>query len=176
MELNIAKKLIKGGIDASIPAQQWVDLGAGDGLFTKALAELLPAGSQIIAIDKNSHALKSISLTNVSIGLETLAIDFNSLPDHLPALDGIVMANALHYVKDQIRFLSHIRSHFLKTSGVIVVVEYDLEKSNPWVPYPISKKRLAMLAEQAEFNVEVFAESVPSKLNSSEIYSAVLKQ
>jgi methylase of polypeptide subunit release factors len=38
--------------------QLWLDLGCGTGLFTLALAGNLPAGSKIIAIDKDEKAFK----------------------------------------------------------------------------------------------------------------------
>ena len=39
---------------------EWADLGAGDGAFTLALAELLPAGSMIHAIDSDPGALAEL--------------------------------------------------------------------------------------------------------------------
>ena len=36
----------------------WADLGAGDGAFTLALADLLPEGSTIHAIDRDRSALE----------------------------------------------------------------------------------------------------------------------
>lgn len=35
-------------------SQIWADLGCGDGVFTKLLAEILPSKSEIIAIDQPS--------------------------------------------------------------------------------------------------------------------------
>lgn len=175
MELAVAKKLIRGAIPHSDKAQRWLDLGAGDGLFTKALGELLPAGSHILAIDKDERALKSISFNNTSCTFELLVSDFTSIPNTLPAHDGVLMANALHYVKDQGAFLVYLKNVLLKKSGALVLVEYDLEKPNAWVPYPVSKNRLALLALQADFALEIFSDSIRSKLNSSEIYCATLK-
>lgn len=174
MELSVAKNLLRHGVDNTTNPQTWADLGAGDGLFTKALADLLPSGSKLIAVDKNENALKRISLPNSTIGLQLLVADFNSFPNDMPPLTGIVMANSLHYIKDQVEFLSRLKS-ILDESGVLILVEYDLEKSNVWVPFPISKQHLATLADQAGFKLEVFPETVRSRLNSSEIYSALLK-
>ena len=175
MELSVAKSLIKNGITHSSTSQIWADLGSGDGLFTAALADLLPAHSKIIALDKDQHALKTISIHRLDVELSTVVADLNTLPKTLTSLDGIVMANALHYIPDQSRFLLNVKAAHVKKSGVLILVEYNLEKPNPWVPYPISKKRLLSLAEQSGFDVEVFPNSVKSKLNSSEIYSALLK-
>ena len=38
----------------------WADLGAGAGAFTLALAELLPAGSAIYAIDRDRGSLDDL--------------------------------------------------------------------------------------------------------------------
>jgi precorrin-6B methylase 2 len=42
------------------PGGRWADLGAGEGAFTLALADLLGPGAHITAIDKDERALKSI--------------------------------------------------------------------------------------------------------------------
>ncbi|HEY0654166.1 MAG TPA: class I SAM-dependent methyltransferase [Chryseosolibacter sp.] len=175
MELSVAKKLIGRGVNSLGSHQVWADLGAGEGLFTSALVELLPAGSIIIAIDKDEHALKRLSAGNVRSQVRAITADLNKLPENLPQLDGIVMANSLHYIRDQVKFLEQLKIKFLSHSGVLVVVEYDLEKPNAWVPYPIGKRKLVALANDAGFTLEIFPESVHSRLNSSEIYSAALK-
>lgn len=174
MELSVAKNLIEKGIDRKLSNQVWADLGAGDGLFTKALAELLISGSKIISIDRDEQALRNISVKASGIELQTLTADINALPT-LPVFDGIIIANALHYINNQTQLLLKLKSDHLKKSGVLILVEYNLEKSNPWVPYPISKNRLSSFANESGFELEILPSSVKSKLNSSEIYSALLK-
>jgi trans-aconitate methyltransferase len=175
MELSVAKKLIEKGIEQNKNVQHWADLGAGEGLFTKALASLLPGKSTLLAIDRDARALRNIKLGNEDIELQTIIADLNDLPKKIPVLDGIVMANSLHYIEDQINFLSRLKKNYLKLSGVIILVEYDLEKSNPWVPFPVSKNRLRDLSVRSGFDSPSFFHAVKSKLNSTEIYSALLK-
>jgi len=57
MELAQAMDLIRHpGMTRSAPAR-WADLGCGSGLFTYALANLLPDGSHLYAIDQSPVAL-----------------------------------------------------------------------------------------------------------------------
>src|SRR5687768_12024327 len=104
MELTSAVRLIERGVANHNQPQRWVDLGAGDGLFTQALGTLLPAKSLILAIDQNESA-QSIALTTKSVTLQTQVGNFMSL-DWGKDWNGILMANALHYVSDASRFLN----------------------------------------------------------------------
>src|SRR5260370_14756439 len=85
--------LLRDGVDAK--GGRWADLGAGEGAFTLALADLLGPGSHITAVDKDGGALRSIGH-----GIETRVADFTKGLD-LHALDGVVMANSLHFVRNK---------------------------------------------------------------------------
>src|SRR5947209_19367694 len=81
----------------------WADLGCGSGLFTRALAELLFSGSIIYAVDKSISSFQK----NVSnkIVIKTIESDFVSDDLSLLNLDGILMANSLHFVKNKKQFI-----------------------------------------------------------------------
>lgn len=132
MELDTALKLLEKGISETDNIQTWADLGAGSGLFTTALAKLLPHGSSIIAIDKK---LSKIASSN-GVDIQARTGDFLDLD--FGKVDGVVMANSLHYVKDQQAFLQRLAT---KTSR-LVLVEYDTDRANQWVPYPVSFNKL----------------------------------
>ena len=51
-------RLLRDGVPRT--AGTWADLGAGAGAFTLALADLLPPGSLIYAIDKDTAALRDL--------------------------------------------------------------------------------------------------------------------
>jgi ubiquinone/menaquinone biosynthesis C-methylase UbiE len=96
--------------------QLWLDLGCGTGLFTLALAGNLPPGSKIIAVDKDEKALRKIPATVNDVVIQTLAADFVYDALDVKEVDGILMANSLHYVKDKETLLKKLISS-MKTNG-----------------------------------------------------------
>ena len=54
MEIIEAKNISATARFATAP-QTWLDLGCGSGIFTLALAELLPFGSTIVCVDKEEQ-------------------------------------------------------------------------------------------------------------------------
>ena len=144
LQLNDAITLIRS--DAISRAQRtcWADLGAGAGLFTRALASKLAPGSTIYAVDKERPVIAS---DMGGIIVEAMALDFVTDPFPFTQLDGILMANALHYVRDKQPFLQKIMDSICD-SGVLLLVEYDTDKAVPkWVPYPVGFQSLnALLA------------------------------
>ena len=117
--------------------QLWLDLGCGTGLFTVALAANLPPGSKIIAVDKDEKALRKIPATVNDVIIQTMAADFVSETIDVKDVDGILMANSAHYVHDKKSVLTKLISS-MKTNGVFVIVEYDRQAANQWVPYPLT--------------------------------------
>ena len=117
--------------------QLWLDLGCGTGLFTLALAHYLPVGSKIIAIDKDEKLLRKIPATVNDVAIQTTAVDFVYDVLDVKDVDGILIANSLHYVKDKEALLKKLTSS-MKANGVFLIVEYDREVENQWVPYPLT--------------------------------------
>lgn len=156
------------------PGGTWADFGAGSGAFTLALRELVGPHAVIYAVDKDSRALKNLEKAHrerftTSQNVHTLRADFTG-PLSLPPLDGIVMANSLHYSRDQETVLRHVRS-FLKFNGALLLVEYNVDSGNPWVPYPISFETYRSLAPRAGFTEPQLLARVPSRF-LREFYSA----
>lgn len=117
--------------------QLWLDLGCGTGLFTVALTGNLPAGSKIIAIDKDEKALRKIPAAVNDVVIQTMAADFVNDAWDVKEVDGILIANALHYVKDKEILLKKLKAS-MKATGVFLIVEYDRSAANQWVPYPLT--------------------------------------
>ncbi|KAA2240779.1 class I SAM-dependent methyltransferase [Chitinophaga agrisoli] len=149
MELKEAIALIKDGTIAPNGPVTWADLGCGSGLFTAALASMLADGSQLYAVDKQRVILNEAPFPE-GVAVQPLQLDFvtNELP--FQDLDGILMANSLHYVADQGGFIRQISRH-MKENGRFIIVEYDTDAANRWVPYPLSYHKLLRLFHKEGF-------------------------
>lgn len=141
VEHDEAVSLIRSA--APQPAGTWADLGAGSGVFTRALAELLGAGGMVYAVDRKP---RSIAAAPGAAPTEVIQADFTE-PLPFTELDGVLMANALHFVRRQARVLAGIVAT-LKSGGRFILVEYDLERGTPWIPFPVPPRRFAELAEE----------------------------
>ena len=141
----------------------WADLGAGTGAFTLALAELVGPTGEVVAIDRDRGALRDLerALRPGGATVRTMSADFTK-PIELPLLDGIVMANSLHFVKDKLPVLTLVRA-MLKRSGRLLLVEYDADRGNTWVPHPMSFETWRALADANGFSGTRKLASVPSR-------------
>jgi ubiquinone/menaquinone biosynthesis C-methylase UbiE len=147
--------LLRPGVHA--PGGTWAEFGPGAGAFTLALAELLGPTATLYAIDRDAAALREAARCVAAHvpGLTLLPVtgDFTqALPVALPPLDGAVMANALHFVPDRHKdaALARLKS-YLKPGAPFIVVEYNVDKGNLWVPHPLSYGTWQTLAGRAGF-------------------------
>lgn len=168
MTLQEAIDLIRRGIQNT--SGTWADIGAGTGVFTLALMEILEEG-KIIALDKSPHALYKIQ-SPASIDFEIMEGDFQH-PLQLPPLDGIVMANALHYAKDPLFALQNILNS-IKKGCPFILIEYDTEMPNlPWVPFPVSFIKFNTLCNELGLRRPEIIGQHTSIYQDGNIYSAV---
>src|SRR5690348_13719603 len=100
MKPEAVLNLIEDGVERSNEKQHWADLGAGNGIFTRALSTLLHDGSVIYAIDTNAERMESIRVWQ-QVQLKKIHADFAREKWSTEPLNGIMMANSLHYVKDK---------------------------------------------------------------------------
>jgi ubiquinone/menaquinone biosynthesis C-methylase UbiE len=173
MEVADAIALIKPAFSHKIQSSIWADLGCGTGTFTAALAYLLGDGSKIYAVDRNSQRIKSPT-ENSSTEIEFVKLNF--VDDALPFrnLDGILMANSLHFVKDKSEFIERIKNH-LKVDGQMIIVEYERKKPTPWVPYPIGLNNLVETFSACGFSrIEKIGEK-DSIYGPEKIYACLIK-
>lgn len=150
----------------------WADLGAGDGTLTRALARRLGAGGTVVAIDRDPRPLPEADGATIEpVRGDVRALDrLETVPDRL---DGALCANVLHFVPEADAVLAVLALR-LASNGRVVVIEYDRERGNPYVPYPISRHRLGAVAKAAEFGAPEVAGSRPSRYGG-DLYVAVLR-
>ena len=156
-------------IAGAIPKQggTWADIGAGEGTFTRALVQILGPEGRVYAVDRDANALASLADER---NVTTIVADFTK-PFDLPDLvDGMLIANALHFVRDPATVLKQLASR-LKPGGRIAFVEYDRRGPNPWVPYPISMNALPAIASAAGLSAPTVVAKRPSAY-SGELYVA----
>jgi SAM-dependent methyltransferase len=163
------------------PGGSWADIGAGEGAFTLALADLLGPGGRILAIDRDKGALErnaaAVRARFPAVALTTVVADFTRpLPPASDEFDGLVAANSLHYVPRaaQAAAVRSLAAH-LRPSGLFVVVEYDADRGNPWVPHPFSAGSWPGLAADAGLVDARSLGRVPSRFLGA-IYSAVARR
>lgn len=148
-------RLLQGGIRG--PGGVWADLGSGWGAFTLALADLLGPGAAIYSVDKDRGGLreqeKALQSRFPDTTVHYIAADFTR-PLDLPPLDGIVMANSLHYQRHKVPVLQLVRG-YLKPGGRLI-------------SYPTWER----LAQHNGFSSTQLLATVPSRF-LREIYAAL---
>lgn len=173
MDERDAADLIVEAVDEAGPL--WADIGAGSGTFTRALRSLLPPGSRIYAVDSDPVSIND--LRKLGDGVIPVEADFSrgiALPGNPPALDGILLANALHFVRDADETLRHL-VRLLRRGGRVVIVEYDRRAPNPWVPYPIRSDQWPGLAHAAGLTNARVTARTPS-IYAGELYVGVAER
>lgn len=174
MKLNEAIALIKGAIPflprAGQP-QHWADLGCGTGLFTEALVRILPAGSIMYGVDTHpglptAAQLRSALPTGSQLHPITADFEKDDLP--LKDLDGILMANSIHYVQDKQALIKKLRG-YMQPDAPFIFVEYDTDSPVArWVPYPMSFASMKKLFPAAQKLAQH-----PSVYGRANIYAAI---
>jgi SAM-dependent methyltransferase len=152
-------------IAAAIPrrSKTWADIGAGDGTFTRALVELLGRDARIYAVDRDGRALAALQRWAARDGASVVPVeaDFTRPLGLREALDGLLVANALHFVRDPEVVLGRLAA-LLRPDGRVVIIEYDRRGASRWVPYPIPLDRLPRLAAAAGLATPTIVATRPS--------------
>ena len=159
------------------PGGVWADIGSGIGYFTLPLCQILGPAGEIFSIDKDGKSLarqqRGLAELCPDARIHYIQADFTGALD-LPPLDGIVMANALHFVRmqDQSAVLTRLCSHLRPDGGRFIIVEYEARSGNPWVPYPVNYGSFQYLAGVAGLADVRRIAAIPSSF-LREMYSAI---
>ena len=151
----------------------WADLGAGDGVFSKAIANLIGSAGKVFAVDQSSK-VHNIQVSETWADIHPIQQDFTKALE-LPLLDGIIMANSLHYVFKKTSFLRQILP-LLKPSGRLIFIEYDTNIPNPWVPYPLSFSSLTKICAQLHLQSPLEIGRRASRYGQAEMYAAIVQK
>jgi len=164
--------LIREGVVGA--GRRWLELGAGDGAFTLALADVLGPGGSIVTLDRDAGAIKTgaerVGRAFADVDVRHVQGDFTrGLP--IGPFDGVLAANSLHFVADRGPVLARIRDE-LRPGGHLVIVEYDADRGNPWVPHPFTPEQWRKEAGAAGFGDIRVLHRVPSRFLGG-IYGAL---
>ena len=164
--------LIRKGVPG--PGGTWGEFGSGRGAFTLALAELIGLKGVIYSVDKDAAALKAQRqaiqrwFKGDEPKMNYRVADYTQ-PLDLPSLDGILMTNSLHFQRDKKPVLKLILD-YLSPGGRLILVEYNIRRGNPWVPYPISFNDWEVLSQGCGF-VETRMLAVRPSRTMRELYT-----
>ena len=166
--------LLRGGIETI--GGVWADFGSGIGAFTLALADLIGPTGVITSIDRDRSALAQQERSMLARFPNSIVhyrpADFTRpIRDSVPALDGIVMANSLHFHQRPEPIVQLLKS-YLRPHGRFILIEYNLEQGNSAVPYPVSYRQWEEIAQHCGFTHTQLLLTRPSRF-LKEIYSAV---
>jgi hypothetical protein len=132
---------------------------------------LLAPGSTIHAVDLDQRALEGIPDQHGGVEIRKILGDLRSPILRLPSVDGILMANALHFIREQHLFLRRL----LSVTDRFLIVEYERSRPNPWSPYPVGFERLCeVFRESGVERVEKLA-TRPSRFGGT-MYSAFVER
>ena len=157
-----------------MPGGMWADFGCGDGVFTLALHSLIGPDGEIYAVDRDRHALDALmrhcAESSPDAVIHPLQADFTR-PLTLPPLDGLVMANSLHFAQAKAVVLRQLAS-LLKPGGRLIVVEYNTSRGSSAVPYPLDERDFLKLAGEAGLRDARVIARIPSSF-MGEMYAGL---
>jgi len=156
------------------PGGVWADFGSGAGAFTLALADLIQPAATIFSIDRDGSALleqeRQMRRRFPEVQVHYRKTNYTH-PLELPPLDGIIAANTLHFLQEKDSVLKLLFT-YLKPTGRMILVEYNVEQGNYAVPYPLPYPAWERLAKRSGFATTQLLATRPSRF-LREIYSAL---
>ena len=133
MQSDDAVALIRSAVEGHEGV--WVDMGAGRGTFTRALASVLGRDSRVVALERDAASVAEIERWARDEQLPVLPIEADFTKDFaLPVREpvaGLLFANSLHFEKEPGPLLARLVA-MLSPGGRVVLVEYDRRAASRW--------------------------------------------
>jgi hypothetical protein len=93
----------------------------------------------------DSTALEAIPDEDHGVAIRKSLGDMRSPGLRLPSVDGIRMANSLHFIQDQHLLIKKL----LPLTNSFLIVEYERSNPSPWGPYPVGFEKLRELFNES---------------------------
>jgi len=122
-------------------------------------------------VDSLPQKLNKTAGHNVSIQFQLADISLEGLT--LPKLDGILMANSLHYIQEKEMLVKRVEPYF-NTEKQPFIVEYESNTPNRWIPLPITFSELSALFDSLGYEVVAKVNERPSSFGGT-MYAASIR-
>ena len=118
-----------------------LDMASGDGLFAELLENIYP----------NTYILRS-DIVRTENSKNFILHDINYPPFRSKSLDGVVLAQVLHYFSNSHRhvILDKILKLLVSPGRWILIIEYEEKKPRYWLPFPVSIFEFEGFAKRSE--------------------------
>jgi hypothetical protein len=94
------------------------------------------------------RVLEGIPDQHDGVEIRKIAGDLQSSSLRLPSVEGVLMANTLHFIQEQQIFLKRLRS----VANRFLIVEYERSRPNRWEPYLVGFEKLRRLSSRQEWS------------------------
>ncbi|MCE7734998.1 MAG: class I SAM-dependent methyltransferase [Candidatus Heimdallarchaeota archaeon] len=127
-------------LDKSESSELWIDIGSGDGLFSRILENIFP---QITVIQCDITDYANYGQLGIRSFIQQLGIRPKSV-------NGILCSQVIHYLdySQQEKVLNEL-NRYLVQDGVLLIIEYTLKRSYSWIPFPLSQVDVMRYAESS---------------------------
>jgi ubiquinone/menaquinone biosynthesis C-methylase UbiE len=113
------------------PGQKLADIGAGSGLFSRAMAQAVGMTGIVYAVDINEEALKYIAAKSIEHRLPQVKTVLAEASDpKIPEpVDLIIIIDTLHHVPDLPTYVGGLR-RYLKPNGRVAIIDFTARWPN----------------------------------------------
>lgn len=155
----------------------WADFGSGTDAFTLALAEIVGRDAHLYSIDQQDSALRqqkqTMRRTFPELKVEYIVANYTKSLD-LPNLDGIVMANTLHFQRHKDGVLQLVY-RYLRPGGAVYPGVIQHRSGQSLGSHPFSYESWATMAHRNGFVDTQLLAIRPSRF-MGEIYAAASRK